>query len=86
MIGYVLKDIRPFIVLGSLMIITFGTAFRVLFADPADSDSAENCVDEDGGHGFSTLWLSYESTFHAILGQFESEVAQEKGVLPSRIC
>ena len=65
MIYYVLKDIRPFMVLGTLMIITFGMALRVLFAD---------LVEEESGESFRTLPLSFESMFHATLGQFEPEV------------
>ena len=70
MIYYVLKDIRPFMVLGTLMIITFGMAFRVLFADLAEDESGES---------FRTLPLSFESMFHATLGQFETEVVQIVG-------
>ena len=68
MIGYVLMDIQPFAILGILMIVTFGIAFRVLFA---------NAVDEDDGQCFNSPWRSFESMFYATLGQFEPEVFEK---------
>ena len=78
MIDYVLTAIRPFIVLGALVIVTFGMAFRVLFADSADEGSEGGSPDEDSRQSFSTLWLAFEYMFHAILGQFDPEVGQRK--------
>ena len=54
MIGYVLTDIRPFMVLGTLMIIAFGTAFRVLFEDPTDNNGEDHTEEKDGVQSFST--------------------------------
>ena len=67
MLEYVLVDIAPFIVLGVVLTITFGMAFMVLFANSFDEDDAQN---------FNSPWRSFESTFHAILGQFDPEVIQ----------
>ena len=68
MIGYVLMDIQPFVVLGILMIVAFGMAFRVLFA---------NAFDEDDGQDFNSPWRAFESMFYATLGQFEPEVFRQ---------
>ena len=71
MVNYVMTDIRPFIVLGTLMVVTFGATFRVLFADIEDKDEGER---------FSTLWLAFESMFHATLGNFDAEVSHREEV------
>ena len=65
-IKYVFLDIMPFTLLAALTIVGFGFSFLILFADIFNVD--------DKGY-FSNPFKSFETLFHASLGQFEPEVS-----------
>ena len=65
MIQYVFWDILSFTIMGVFIVIGFGFAFFVLFSN--------RFVDDDGEQ-FNSPHRSFESLFHAVLGQFDPEV------------
>lgn len=65
MVNYVLRDVFYFVLLIVLMIAGFGVAFFVLFS---------NAFAENDEELFNSPWRSFESVFHALLGDFDSTV------------
>ena len=64
MMRYVLLDMAPLVLLGFLIVVGFGFAFVVLFEDDFATDVAQ----------FETPQRSFETLFHAMLGEFDSDV------------
>ena len=65
MIQYVIWDAMPFVILGFFVMVGFGFAFVVLFADDFVHDDGEN---------FNSPLRSIQSLFYAALGEFDPDV------------
>ena len=65
MIRQVFLDIIPFTLLALLTIVGFGISFLILFSDFFKVDDKSY---------FSSFFKSFETLFHASLGQFDPEV------------
>ena len=66
MISHVFLDIMPFALLAALTIVGFGISFLILFSDFFKVDDKSY---------FSVPFKSFETLFHASLGQFDPEVS-----------